>query len=1147
MDTEHVYDRRLSYMSDHQLVSTLVRYDIERDSFTNLWEEWDSVRSESTLDAAYKAYLLYPFSPTKEDFGIMYLAYQCKLKCDMSDKRNRVEQQKANEQCTLFILGDMEKVKQFLQYRQDYEISFDKIRNRYKDLETQIQAFQKKEAASLQLQAEMDSILTEARSKPKQTYCMEVRKLTEDIPYENGEQDVWELFNSVQLNPTLPFCTYQGFYKVREDVKVNDDWKECPPNELKAYILQDDTYQPFYLTPTLLRISSNFKGEKEETPEELLRAIGHAFHLAPLVSKQEHQKQIKAVYNLAFDPIHLPYFLYHIQSDPFLNKFLFVDESRISYSTKKYLYISFYPNHRKPSFRITFNISVLQGRDAERVNETCRLQQKCYIKINFILCPNQTWIDNTILFMSSVLNSYLPNEPLVEKEWIRNKIETIERTEIKFKKPPGKERGLEDKPTEIDVDYVDGKFVVPEMFKNTIYIVNATAEDVVDHHHYNNKDQMPQAMLFPKNIPGETKLYVCDEKKDHGFIDLSDKKGNIPYCYTTNKVQNRNSNIHKYDIAKPKTESSKYMYMKKTPQLLNRNQQGSVMNWISLWNVMYHPDLSYLRLGICQFQTKANVSEDSILWLLESVHKKEVLPNTDESRFMIQRKRNALHKALLASPGDIYTECGTHTIQPYLDQFEKGYVDPLLYSAFLSRVYQTHLFFFGKKGLAKEDDFYPIVPRYTYESTMIQESYPTFTLVFLNQGSDFKNLTHPVCELMVSMPRGTKNIDLTSMPTTHPSFLSWKNTFRDMYGVKERDVPLPLDLIVAMSIDTNGHVAWIHTSDVSLALLEPMHSLAKPVRESAIHLNPTRDWIESNGFTVVQEAYTHLQYTGYLLSKEGYTYFVPKALRTLSNAQRTYDWFEKTSRYLIEYTLYLFSNRLKDKPALTQDEVYQTISTFAEETFVVREDVCNEPFPVSRRFSDPNAYFHDTTITIPSVMIKKKVIYYLLQEYTTHQERLRTYHTERFMRNYYAKVSDFSKQDNTILLHNSTAFHSYVQHQGDTLQKGSTTVVMDSARAYVLFHTFPELVDVTRASRFIMQPVQSVSHAFSVYRQWLSTRVNTGRHIEFPHQIPPYHYHRIVWSNEWTHAVTRTEVVDAPLLSLFEKENGYLIQVMLPF
>ena len=673
----------------------------------------------------------------------------------------------------------------------------------------------------------------------------------------------------------------------------------------------------------------------------------------------------------------------------------------------------------------------------------------------------------------------------------------------------------------------------------------------IKHIHIVNKEQeywkskvpsdITQGILFPKDKPSETKLYICGNK-EYPFVDLTIREGKkiIPYCFKINHIQNiTSSSIYKYDNEMYENEKSigNTTYEKKTNQLLISKQRGSVLRWIYLLTIIYHPELTYSRVGV-----SPRYVTDSILWLLESVNQKKFLDFNNDNKALIKAKRTELFEKLRQRPGDIYTECKSNNISSYLTQFEQGYIDPLVYCSFLSRMYDTHLFFFTKQGMkSQSDEFYLIPPSYKHECTLIKENYSTTTLVCLNPGSDLNRLEYPLCELIVRYNRDSKpkNI-LTPTNTDHDL---WKSTLRNMYGVKERTLPLQKEILKHISINENGHVSWLHTIEGSMAVLEPMHSINMSLSDAIKVWSPQllNTFLENNSFEVLKEEYTYFQYNGKLIQKDGYTYFLPTFIRPKSNEKLIYDWYEKTSRYLIEYTQFSFSKYIHEKQINTQDQLYETIYEFSEKIFRINENVCKDPFPVSRKFKEHNKYYNETHITIPSLTVKKKIIYYLLQEYNINKERLLIYHKEHYMRNYYVKISDLNIYSNTLILYNQNAFLLYVKHQHDTIKQGRTGVYIEAVQPYILFKTIPEL----NASKFIMQPVESISHAFSVYQSWSTNKVNTWRIDTINNQ--PIHYDELIWSNESTYKFTSSGYMGSPTIALFPTNNGTIIQLMLSF
>jgi len=304
---------------------------------------------------------------------------------------------------------------------------------------------------------------------------------------------------------------------------------------------------------------------------------------------------------------------------------------------------------------------------------------------------------------------------------------------------------------------------------------------------------------------------------------------------------------------------------------------------------------------------------------------------------------------------------------------------------------------------------------------------------------------------------------------------------------------------------------------------------------------------------VQSESESYSDFYGKVLVIQDIPYFFPTTYHP-STTLADYRLYEKTSRYLIEYICYGFSTYWQAHPEITNENAEAHIDQFAYsfcKVLGIERDVdyIQAAKTVQRELTSYNAFFRGDALNVTNEYTRKKLVYVLLNEFHTQKERLKRYHSERFMRHYYTHSWDCLAFPHHIILTGESTFLTYADHRTDTIQHGSTHINPTALEPYVLFLMEP----ILGISTWLMQPIRSdqenfLRECFIRHHHWTSTQVNV-----FPQDEEwegENAFHQIIWKNEHEydfHPDPADPDGDVPLLSIFHISEGKaLVQVMLP-
>jgi hypothetical protein len=896
----------------------------------------------------------------------------------------------------------------------------------------------------------------------------------------------------------------------------------------------DGSYQLVRLTPTQVMVASNF-ADQDSTPALLLNRIQTAFVLPALESKPEHQKKIKAVYNVASPRINLHLFLYFITATDGYNECLFLDESRVLFDQPKrarqYLYLFYYPDPRDKSIFVSFNLSNVSddksGQLRQYEDEDEKHEIMTYMRIKVLRCHDQRVMDDMMKFMTNVLFEYDARKEEMARVFTRLDINlpVIQIPPVKMIKK-GHERGLPFIPLEFTPDKLNGR-------QSEYYLVNP--DQVRDEYKYDvgenamqfpdGKDK-PQAMVYPeKRMEDDSpqKIYLCrlpnPEYKYSDIKYINERK--LPYCFKTNAALNpRTMTLNQPDVGK----TARASYVKSTTQLLDAGRSGSVGSWLTRWLNMYHPNLVMTRKSI------VNAPEQSLLYALEYIKLKRK-PTAEEVRLT----HLMLRKSLQDHHGEVYTYAKTNHIEPILEQFKSGYIDPMVFGPFLSRHYKIHLFFAKKEGMSRDVFFWTDIKPHSERYILSEPEYTHFAMIILNKGTEFNNLREPMCEVIELEERLADKTRVCLFPVSDPLYNTLVQTINNMYGPKIiRGMPEFKSPIVSQTINEHGLVSWLHTETESYAVMEPLCSLDLPLFH-AVHLSTQ----------VGTKSEMYKKWKGRYITQEGYTYFVPHEEHHDTYKTKLYRWYDVSSRYLMEYTVYAFSRYASTHghslTRMVMNDIYTLMVEFAVAVFQFDPSVCDTLFQVSPYLLTSNRYYNyeANKITIPSDDIRKKLMYRLVHDIKANIEQVAVYGSEHNMHHYYISPLDFTDLPSHHILKETRVFLSYLSHPPHVTH-GYVTIQPFAVQPYILFKSFTPFP----AQRYLLQPVVSLSQATFLHDEWKRHHINRWRDSEF--KLGDTMCHKLVWTSPNSTKMYEAESMDAPLCSFINTKHGLFVHVMLP-
>jgi len=238
---------------------------------------------------------------------------------------------------------------------------------------------------------------------------------------------------------------------------------------------------------------------------------------------------------------------------------------------------------------------------------------------------------------------------------------------------------------------------------------------------------------------------------------------------------------------------------------------------------------------------------------------------------------------------------------------------------------------------------------------------------------------------------------------------------------------------------------------------------------------------------------------------------------------------------------------MMDHPMDQMNEI-QYISQFALEHLIVKDIDLSTPFVINRSFTTFSNVFDGTHLFVPNEGIRKKLLYSLLQEYRTNHLLLTRYGNEPLMRHYYMYSNDFRVYPNHHMLKSEQSYLLYIKQHDTVLPRGVQSIQPNAILPYLLYKSIPGFP----YTRYIMQPVRTLSQADAIFTTWMSKQIHIFPKEDYQAVDNNKPWNWIIWKNE--HDVEVKPITEgAPLLSIVnmqqihDTEHKAFVHVMLPF
>lgn len=927
-----------------------------------------------------------------------------------------------------------------------------------------------------------------------------------------------ELFNETILTPYVSFITTQKFFKIATDFLPSEKWVKTSDDSIILKVAYKEFFEKENIsnyTDTVVKLDDKSNNVIAEimvyttggnvTKDEYTKRSLDVFKNLKLYVKESNESKISGIFYFPNKKIDKYIFSDLVMNDDLFSILLKIDERESATKKKTYLFIQFYhPSTGLIKANIMQKIAnknnLLSDQDPELFKD-----KSYYISVKVKEANNM----KSITIFQNMLGKLLTQYDEKSKEVINFYSQYINNF--------GEE--IEEEETEEEIKKISE--IAPEIFVSNytrncppVRMTSIVSKEIAKQAINNGQS----VIKFPRDIPTDPKVvkfpkdgenqnyYVCDSKK-YKYVGLTknklrnaDKFPYVPCCFK-NDQSDKPKYLNYYEGQEVVVGKIKQQDIIKTQRILDNNRFGSLpYNVENLFTFVYpSPKYEYIRKGMFRDEhsflncvMEALDSQTNILSITDENEREVVLIDT----------RNKLATKSFASlcRQEMYDKSTKEIIKILKNPHE--YLDPKLFVHLLEEYFECNIFIFTQSNILSDGEM--ILPRHLQAYYKNKNNYPCI-YIYEHVGNEKQ------CELIIKY--NTVKEEEPQYLFTYKESKNIRNIFSKLnqsYALDQRirDIimPIPSDVKIIsqwidyygktrqLNIEFKGYIISLITSPIQpIKVKENTHqsvtktpiSIAidfikelKIILESQTVVN--KKIYELNGILGNVKVSIPIEETNKVIDipikEEGLNF----SFNTVSMLDE-YNKNKKTARYLMEYTLwiyskYLFDNNIKE---ITNDN----IAYFGKTYFTIDSNF--KYGYVSKAFKLNNLLMKNGLIVVHDQDTLKRLIYFLRISCQRNIDEVLQYHKRFFIKNYYVDITDFTQYPNQIILYGEDSIESWI-NENNIKYTLHNNIQLDDNSPYFFKNI---LID---NNVYLAQNTTSLEKAIDISTTWIKKGYNIG-------------------------------------------------------
>lgn len=929
---------------------------------------------------------------------------------------------------------------------------------------------------------------------------------------------ILEIFNSIILKDRIPFAVCKDYYKILKDFVPSEEWVSKTDNIIFKMFEKTDIDPKKYkeYTDIVLSVDGELGNEDVKVDMKLITQKGYlnkddfiknflSVFNTNIAYKNINEKEVAGIFSFPRQRLNL-----YILSDLIMNNQIFsslinIDESiratKKKTDTSIWLYIHFnHPSTGHITASITQKIGDRNDPNMREEDPDIFPHGEPYIKVR----AKGRDIKSIEIFQNILAKLLI----LYEKEF-DNIVSIYEQYIPDF--------GVFE---EYDVGDVKKQTdIAPEIF-------------VKNYSRYCPADRIPKIisdkeakkydgdiMIFPRPVGDWEIKYSSDGKNSKNYtcqnpdfpypglqvnnLENSSEYPFLPCCFK-NPQDKPGSVFRHYFYNEPLEQKvKKQQELIKTGKILEMDKYGLLPEGLQKIFDIIDPDYEYkyIRVGVSKSPSSF------ILAVMTSLHDiTGILESSNRELKAEKTRKSIISKGLENTCRQSAYDMTEEQVKKLIENNE-AYFEPKIFIQTLEEYFNCNIYLFNNDMM--------FLPRFLgayYRKA--RENVPC-VFIYENWGSESDRLKYPQCEIIVKWNTKKKDDTQYYFKSSEKISKNMNKIFKLMnesyvLNKKINDIIFPVENleIKSQTIDSYGKCREISVSykgqNISI-LLDPIYTLG---------VKQENKQITSNNFSIAQKFLQdkELEISGQEVSAGktvGLTFKignvecyipiypidkiegVPLRDKMIYNKKEQssleiFNTNKKISRYIIEYTFWIFSNYIHDNNIESITD--KVLANFSEKYFQI---IPNHQYGfISKNFGKNNTVFRDNKIIVQSLDMIKRLMYVLKLSCIRELETILKYWQRQVISQYYIDITDFDNHPNQVILKGSGSIDKWLSNI-KTEYRFYKNINIGQKSPYFFRN---EIIDIDKM--FLAQNANSLENALAISLAWKNNGFNTGTFIE---------------------------------------------------
>ena len=976
----------------------------------------------------------------------------------------------------------------------------------------------------------------------------ELERVKFEFKLDMTDTTIMEIFNRIQLNPTVPFACINEYYKILKDFIPYEDWWVFFESNIIFKVLQKKNISDNIIvndySDAILAIT-NENGKHDVSVSMSLKTSGHYLNKKDIIERfldtingdnsitvqNIVENNVNGVFYIPNHDFNKYIFADIAMNNPIFSTLLSIDESEKATRKKDSIYIHFFHSTTgNITANLTQKISIrkdpsLRGKDTKK---DFPFGSK-YIRVKISSANDVTSVENfQTLFMKllavydseyemilNIYKMYLPN-------FIISKDIAIEK---------GRKLKLKDIAPEV--------FVIgypPKCLKPPTIIDDEEVKDAEKQGKVVMKYSKDSSEGFP------SRNYICnypDAKYPSLRNNPLSNKHIVPYlpcCYKKDHKDKVGSIFRHYyfgEDIKTKVDAEQQDLII-TNKFVPKDKYGTIPEDMSkLFNIFdYDMKYMYVRKGV--YDTKSSF----LNCVMEGMYDKTNILGFDdkeevEAQLYQLREKLATDLIVYTTRQEMYDfnmdEVQTTIMNPDI------YFDPKLFIPLLEEYYDCNIYVFSRRYTHIPQLVIPKHNQGFYNKKRSSRS----IFIYEHLGSTSDHATHPRCELIVKWKIGIKADVTYYSPYSSKLSKGINSVFKSLTESYILNIPIEQTIfpmnndkisITNQGIDSYGKCRLINivfNNNICTILTNPIAPLAvKETKEWNITRINTETLLQItqilNIQIIAQITNTHGQ-TQEILGKLGNVHIsipitdskpisnieiVNKSISYPNNeisVLQNYNRNKKLARYITEYLLWLFSHYLNDTKVTnvtTENIIY------FRDNFITIDPEFQYGY-INKLFSkNNNSLMKDKKIVVKSEEVLKRLLYVLRIHIQNNITEIQQYYTHVAIKNYYIDITDFDHHEFQVILYGEQSVQKWIE------ERKIDYIIHDTVKIGKKIPYFFRN-NLINNSIYLAQNTINIYEALGIAVAWNSNGYNEGEHpVNIPKNILSFTLYSYVNSDD---------------------------------